>query len=101
MTEDAVPNTTTGNVLGNDTNTDLTSAPTLHVSAASGAGITTANLDGSFDVVGAHGTLHIGANGSYTYSLNNADTAVNNLDDGQTLTELIRRGFIIDCRIRR
>ena len=36
---------------------------------------------------GAYGTLVIKADGSYTYTLNNAPPAVNQLNDGQTLTE--------------
>src|SRR5438270_823554 len=64
VTEDAVPNTATGNRLRHSFPTRRSSDLVLHVSAASGTGATTANGDGSFDVVGAHGTLHIAGNGS-------------------------------------
>ncbi|MBC7162525.1 MAG: VWA domain-containing protein, partial [Immundisolibacter sp.] len=38
-------------------------------------------------VTGTYGTLTVGANGSYSYVLNNANPAVQALDAGQTLTE--------------
>ena len=48
-----------------------------------GTAVTTAGTT----INGAYGTLVIKADGSYTYTLNNALPAVNQLNDGQTLTE--------------
>ena len=39
------------------------------------------------DLVGAHGTLHLNSNGTYTYQVNNADPAVQALSVGQTTTD--------------
>ncbi|WP_343565572.1 beta strand repeat-containing protein, partial [Kiloniella sp. b19] len=39
------------------------------------------------DVAGTHGTLTVGADGSYSYALNNSSAAVQGLDNGETLTE--------------
>jgi VCBS repeat-containing protein len=78
ITEDATPNTVTGNVLTNDTG----GTGTKTVSAVNG---NTASV--GTDVPGAHGTFHINADGSFTYALNNADAAVNALNTGQTLTD--------------
>ncbi len=47
---------------------------------ASGVGVGSA-------VAGSYGSVTIGANGAYTYTLNNASAAVNALKVGQTLTE--------------
>ena len=77
ISEDAAPNTVTGSVLigvgadtvGADANaTPVTATPTLGV-----------NL--------AHGNLVLNSNGTYIYTLNNADPAVNALRAGQTLTD--------------
>ena len=72
IVEDAVPNTVTGSVLTNDTvGADINANPVSLVSPAAGA----------------HGTLTLNANGTYSYALNNADPAVNSLSSGQTLTD--------------
>ena len=77
ISEDAAPNTVTGSVLigvgadtvGADANaTPVTATPALGV-----------NL--------AHGNLVLNSNGTYIYTLNNADPAVNALRAGQTLTD--------------
>jgi VCBS repeat-containing protein len=80
VTEDATPNTTTGNVITNDTGGNGTKT----VSAVNGS----ANNVGT-NVTRAHGTFNIDANGNFTYTLDNTDTAVNNLNDGDTLTDTI------------
>ncbi|WP_230206974.1 VCBS domain-containing protein [Novosphingobium sp. Gsoil 351] len=41
-------------------------------------------------LAGAYGTLTLAADGSYSYALNNANAAVQGLDDGETLTETFR-----------
>ena len=38
-------------------------------------------------ITGAHGTLTINANGTYSYQVNNADPAVSGLGVGQTVTD--------------
>ncbi|MEI8168453.1 MAG: Ig-like domain-containing protein, partial [Rhodoferax sp.] len=48
---------------------------------------TTGTVDGSTVLTGSHGTLVIAANGSYTYTLDNTDTAVNKLKTGQSLSD--------------
>ena len=69
--EDTAPNPVTGNVLANDINPD---GDTLTVT---NAGIITLN----------YGVLELNTDGSYTYTLNNSNPAVNALNDGQTLTD--------------
>ena len=70
ITEGATPNTVSGNVLTNDTD-------------ANSNALTVTNA-GTFAL--GHGTLVLNANGAYTYTLDNANTAVNALAVGQSLT---------------
>ncbi len=73
ITEDAAPNTISGNVLSNDTDPDTV----LTVSNA-------AALEGT----GTYGSLTInGTTGAYTYTLDNGNAAVDALNSGDTLTE--------------
>src|SRR5439155_930890 len=76
----------TGNVLGNDTDVDNTNASltvsAIRTGAVEGAG--TAGTLGS-GLTGAHGTLTLNADGSYTYVVNDADAAVQALNVGVTL----------------
>ena len=69
--EDTAPNPVVGNVLTNDQDAD---GDTLTVTNA-----------GTFDL--AHGSLALKADGSYAYTLDNTNPAVNALNDGQTLTD--------------
>ena len=69
--EDTAPNPVTGNVLANDQDAD---GDTLTVTNA-----------GTFNL--GHGTLALKADGSYAYTLDNTNPAVNALNDGQTLTD--------------
>ena len=71
ITEDTAPNPVVGNVLANDQDAD-------------GDTLTVANA-GTFNL--GHGTLALKADGSYAYTLDNANPAVNALNDGQTLTD--------------
>lgn len=71
ITEDAIPNTVTANVLTNDTDAD---GDTLAVTNG-----------GTFTL--QYGTLTINANGSSTYTLDNSNPAVNALNNGQSLTD--------------
>jgi VCBS repeat-containing protein len=71
---DAVASTpATGDLLANDTDVDDANA-SLTANAAT--------------LTGNYGTLDILADGSYTYTLNDADYAVNSLDQGDSLTEM-------------
>jgi len=69
--EDTAPNPVSGNVLSNDHDSD--------------GNILSVTNAGTFTL--AHGTLVIQADGKYTYTLNNADPAVNALNDGQKLSD--------------
>ena len=57
----------TGNVLANDTDVDAGDSKTVTTPTAPGG------------LAGAHGTLTLNADGSYSYAVNNADVAVNAL----------------------
>ena len=70
ITEDSSPNTVSGNVLPNDA-----------VGADSNATPVTA---GTFVSANGYGTLVLNADGSYTYTLNNANPTVNALNDNST-----------------
>ncbi|MDE2441028.1 MAG: retention module-containing protein, partial [Betaproteobacteria bacterium] len=75
ITEDASPNSVSGSVLtgaGADTvGADANASPVTPVS----------------NLALTYGTLTLGADGHYTYTLNNASPAVNGLNAGQTLTD--------------
>ena len=72
--ENATPDTVTGNVLTNDSDPDATSLVVSNADVINGSG--------------TYGTLTIAADGSYSYQLNNASSAVNALNAGDTLTEV-------------
>ncbi|MGF6313551.1 VCBS repeat-containing protein, partial [Bradyrhizobium sp. i1.8.4] len=77
----------TGNVLTNDTDVDAGDTKTV---AGVTAGTTSASLSSGAgtDVVGAHGTLHLNTDGSYTYTVNNSQGAVEALRTfSDTLTD--------------
>ncbi|MBR1155264.1 VCBS domain-containing protein [Bradyrhizobium sp. JYMT SZCCT0428] len=76
----------TGNVITNDTDVDNGSRT---VSAIRTGGAEGAGTAGSLGVglVGLHGTLTIAADGSYTYVVNENDSAVQALNTGGTITD--------------
>ncbi|MEF8833278.1 MAG: putative Ig domain-containing protein, partial [Halofilum sp. (in: g-proteobacteria)] len=86
VTEDG-PTSATGNVISDDDGSGTDSDPEdptsqLEVSAVGGnAG------DVGSGVTGSHGTVTIGSDGSYTYNLDNGSTAVQELAEGETLTD--------------
>jgi VCBS repeat-containing protein len=80
ITEDATPNTTTGNVLTNDTGGTGTKTVTAVNGSAASVGT---------NVVRSFGTFNIAANGIFTYTLDNTNAQVNGLNAGQTLTDNI------------
>ncbi len=78
VVEDASPNTVSVNVLGNDAGEDT--GETLTVTGVSG------NLVPGM-IVGSYGILSWASNGVFSYALDNSNTTVQALNDGQTLTE--------------
>jgi large repetitive protein len=74
----------TGNVLTNDSDVDAMDA--LSVSMVNGTAVP---VNGAATVTTPHGTITLNADGSYSYAVNNASTAVQALQAGQTLTETI------------
>ncbi len=83
LTED-VTLSDSGNLLTDDDTFGIDSDP-------DGDPLGVANVDGvtdpTVDITGSYGTLDWDADGSYTYTLDNANAAVQALDDGQTITE--------------
>src|SRR5206468_3626557 len=77
----AQPNPVAGNVLSNDTDVDTTD--THSVSAVNGSAAKV-----GVDVSGTYGTLHVNANGTYTYTLDNSKSAVQALAEGQSVTDV-------------
>ncbi|WP_018150070.1 retention module-containing protein, partial [Leeia oryzae] len=73
ITENAIPNTVSGNV--------LTGSGADTVGADTNANPVTAVTDHAL----SYGTLTLNADGSYTYTLDNSNSDVNKLNDGQTL----------------
>ncbi|NVK10460.1 MAG: cadherin-like domain-containing protein, partial [Gammaproteobacteria bacterium] len=77
-------------IAGTDTGT-VTEESQLHTSGA----LTISDKDDGEahftdgDIAAAHGTLHLKADGSWTYDLDNSNTAVQALGNGDTLTEVI------------
>jgi len=73
VTEDGVPNPVTGNVLSNDSDPD--DGPLAVAAADTGVR------------AGSYGSLTLGANGDFSYQLDNANPAVQALAAGATVTE--------------
>ncbi len=90
-----------GNVLANDTDVDTATASltvtAIRTGATEGAG--TAGTVG-IGLVGAHGTLTLNSNGSYTYVVNENDVAFLTLNAGQSITDTfnytVSDGSLID-----
>jgi VCBS repeat-containing protein len=75
-----------GNVLTNDTDADSGDTKTVTGVAAGVVGSASGNV--STNVVGAFGTIHIGSNGVYTYTIDNNNATVQALrTSGNTLTD--------------
>ncbi|MDN4592266.1 hypothetical protein DBA29_27745, partial [Xenophilus aerolatus] len=90
VTEDAAQNTATGNVLTLGAGADRVGAD----GAAIGGPVTAVSFGSSTGTVGsvlttAYGQVVLNADGSYTYTLDNDNPAVNALKDGDTLTEVV------------
>ncbi|MBT2323454.1 DUF4347 domain-containing protein [Variovorax paradoxus] len=85
ITEDATPNTVSGAVKSNDTSgaDDANGVPVTGVSFGGTAGSLGAPL------TTAYGSIVVNPDGSYTYTLDNADPAVQHLVPGETLTDTV------------
>ena len=83
MTEDTAL-TGSGNLLSDDDTFGIDSDPDGDpLGVASVDGVT----DPAVDITASYGTLAWNADGSYTYTLDNGNSAVQALDDGQSLSE--------------
>ncbi len=76
-----------GNVLTNDTDKDAGDTKTVTgVEAGSGAGPVSTGVGST--ITGTYGTLTLNADGSWSYTLNNADADTNGLAAGQAATDV-------------
>ncbi|MCK6404731.1 MAG: retention module-containing protein [Rhodocyclaceae bacterium] len=94
VTEDTAPNPVSGNVISGTGADTLGADATAVTGIIAGAGVPgnnvtagTTSANGT-NVAGTYGTLVLGANGSYTYTLNNANPAVQALNAGETTTDV-------------
>lgn len=87
ITEDADPDTVSGNVLDNDTD----SAP-LVVSEVNGVAASV-----GVSVATTYGSIVINADGSYVYTLDNSNPTVQALNSSQSLTDSIAYTALDDC----
>ncbi|MGZ5070796.1 MAG: VCBS domain-containing protein, partial [Methylobacter sp.] len=81
----------TGNVKTNDTGTSITvtkaeAGSSIDGSASTVAASSTSTSNGT-SITGTYGTLVIGADGSYKYTVNNSNSSVQALQQGSTLTD--------------
>ena len=85
ITEDATPNSVSGAVKANDTHgaDDANGVPVTGVSFGGTAG----SVGGPLAT--AYGSIVVNADGSYTYTLDNANPGVQHLLPGETLTETV------------
>ncbi|WP_348943970.1 retention module-containing protein [Chitinibacter sp. FCG-7] len=86
VTSDSNP-TTTGNVLLNIDHTAGAPSGTYSDKADTDVDGDALSVSSAGTFVGAYGTLVIASDGSYSYTLDANNTAVNALDDGQTLAD--------------
>ncbi|MFI3157998.1 MAG: VCBS domain-containing protein, partial [Methylococcaceae bacterium] len=100
--EDAVPNTVTGNVItgvgspntsaDSDPESDTLTVTALRTGTEGATGSTTPVASGTTGIngtliSGSYGSIRVGADGSYSYQLDNANIAVNQLANGQSLLD--------------
>ncbi|MCP3880556.1 MAG: hypothetical protein GY701_19525, partial [Sulfitobacter sp.] len=87
--EDDVPNTVNGNVVtsnGDTIGADVNTTPVTGVTAGDSGTNATGNV--GTGVASSYGSVIIAADGSYTYTLDNSNLAVQGIGDGQTLTDV-------------
>jgi VCBS repeat-containing protein len=82
----SILSTAATNVLNNDSGTSKSVNYAWAVNDSEMSSVTS----GGINVAGLYGSLNIKSDGSYTYTLNNADTSVNALRAGQSLTDEFR-----------
>ena len=94
VTEDTAPNPVSGNVITTGGGSDTLGADATAVTGImAGAGVPGSNVTAGTtsangtNVAGTYGTLVLGANGSYTYTLNNANPAVQALARNQAVSD--------------
>jgi VCBS repeat-containing protein len=78
---------TTGNVLTNDVTVDPGAVKTV-IGVAVGAGSTPSGSNIGATLTGSYGTLVLGADGSYTYTVDNTNTAGKALAQGQHASDV-------------
>src|SRR5262249_38082638 len=83
VTEDTQPNQVTGNVLTKDTDADQGDQQSLVVTAVNGS-----DTAGGAAICGTYGALHLNADGSYSYTLDNGKAAVQALGAGQAANDV-------------
>ncbi len=96
-TNNGTPGTnSSGNVLTNDSDVDRNDTPLptkgsvsgIRTGIKEGSGVAgVPDGSGGFVLVGTYGTLRINANGSYTYTVDNGNPAVDGMDAGDQFTE--------------
>ena len=96
-TNNGTPGTnSSGNVLTNDSDVDRNDTPLptkgsvsgIRTGIKEGSGVAgVPDGSGGFVLVGTYGTLRINANGSYTYTVDNSNPAVDGMDAGDQFTE--------------
>ncbi|KEQ54180.1 Ig-like domain-containing protein [Sphingobium chlorophenolicum] len=91
IVKEDVTQTATGNVLtGAGSDGNPAGVDSLGADGPAAGGAVTAVTGGTVggNAVGSYGTLVLNATGGYTYTLNNGLAAVQQLDDGQTLSDI-------------
>ncbi len=88
VTEDGA-NPIVGNVFGNDKigADGVSASPIGPVTSITNSMSVSGTVNGTTPLIGLYGSLTIGTDGAYTYTIDNVNAAVNSLKPGQTLTE--------------
>jgi len=86
ITENATPSVITGDVISNDTQGSDTAISVSQVSFLVNGNLQTPSV--GLVTASAFGTVDINADGTYTYTLDNANSDVSALNDNESLTEI-------------
>ena len=94
ISEDAAPNAVSGNVMTTGAGQDILSADATRVTGAvAGTGMPGSNVASGTTsasgttIVGVYGSIRIGSDGSYNYTLDNTKASVQALNAGESTTE--------------
>ncbi|MGV1037997.1 MAG: VCBS domain-containing protein, partial [Candidatus Nanopelagicales bacterium] len=94
ISEDAAPNAVIGNVMTTGAGQDLLSADATWVTGAvAGTGMPSSNVASGTTsasgttILGVYGSIRIGSDGSYSYTLDNTKASVQALNAGESTTE--------------